>query len=257
MFLLTKWYLDCIDDSGGAVVLYWASLRWGLVRLHYGAVLVRHPSGAGVTRYTLRPGSSPLAAENQLTWDCARLGVAGTWVRRAPPLARTLLESDAGIIRWRCFSPRADAEVRLGDCTFRGCGYAEWLTMTVLPWRLPFGVLRWGRFHGAERTLVWIDLEGRSSRTWVFADGVERVDATVSADAVTLGDEGATLNLARVTALRSGRLVRTGLRPLRLLAGIMPRWRGAHESKWIEHAELAGPGGRTAGWALHEEVTWR
>jgi hypothetical protein len=139
----------------------------------------------------------------------------------------------------------------------RGCGYAEWLTMTLPPWRIPFRRLRWGRFHGAEHSLVWIDLRGGCSRTWVFADGIERPDGEVRAETVTLAAEGSTLVLDRGITLRSGRLLRTGLRPLRLLVSLVPRWRDAHESKWLTRAVLAGPRGRTEGWAVHEEVTWR
>jgi len=256
MFLLTKWYLDCVDDSGRAVVLYWASLQWGRLRLHYGGVLASNLPGASGTRYTLRPGGGPVPGEDQLAWRCDRLDVAGTWTRREPPVVRTLLERPDGIIRWRCFSPRADADVRVGNVSVRGCGYAEWLTMTLPPWRVPFRRLRWGRFHGAEHSLVWIDLQGRFSRTWVFADAIERPDAEVHAEAVTLPAEGATLRLDRTVTLRSGRLLRTGLRPLRLLVPLVPRWRNARESKWLTRAALAGPRGRIEGWAVHEEVTW-
>lgn len=256
MFLLTKWYLDCVDDAGRAVVLYWASLRWNLLRLRYGAVISRNPGGESVTRYTLRPGGPPASAGDRLTWHCPRLGVEGTWTRRDKPLARTLLDRPDGRVRWHCVSPRADAAVRVGRLPVRGCGYAESLTMTVPPWRLPFRMLRWGRFHAPGVTLVWIALHGGWSRTWVFADGVERDDAAVHADAVTLSAEHARLPLARDTTLRSGRLLRTGLRPLRLLAMLAPRWRDARESKWLAHATLAGPNGRKDGWAVHEEVTW-
>ena len=38
-FLLTKWYLDCVAESGDAVILYVADLRWNALTVHYGSLL--------------------------------------------------------------------------------------------------------------------------------------------------------------------------------------------------------------------------
>jgi hypothetical protein len=256
MFLLSKWYLDCVTDEGAAVALYWASLRWGIAHLHYGAALVRLPSGHQAARYTLRPGTEPVNRGHELEWSCRRLDAHGTWTPRAQPVARTLLETPGGSVRWNCASPRADAVVHLGGETLRGTGYVEHLTMTLPPWRLPFHALRWGRFHAPGWTIVWIDWRGNVARTWVFANGVERRDATVGTTSLALTADGCSLWLGEGTILRSGRLRGTGLRPLRPLALLLPRWRAARETKWLAQATFSGPGVSATGWALHEEVTW-
>ncbi len=38
-FLLTKWYLDCVAESGDATVVYVADLRWNKLSLRYGSLL--------------------------------------------------------------------------------------------------------------------------------------------------------------------------------------------------------------------------
>ena len=35
-FLLTKWYLDCVQEIGDAAILYVADLRWNASTVHYG-----------------------------------------------------------------------------------------------------------------------------------------------------------------------------------------------------------------------------
>jgi hypothetical protein len=256
MFLLSKWYLDCVSDSGAAVAVHCASLRWGVVRLHYGAALVRSSSGRQAARYTLRPGAAPAHRPHAIEWTCPRLNVDGRWTPSAKPVSRTLIERADGFIRWECLSPRADAVVTVGAETVRGTGYVERLTMTLPPWRLPMDTLRWGRFHAPGWTLVWIDWRGEARRTWVFANGRERSDATLEPHAITLPDDNCRLPLSGGTVLRSGRLLRTALRPLRPLAAVLPHWRGAHETKWLAQATLAGPGVSAPGWLIHEEVRW-
>jgi hypothetical protein len=84
------------------------------------------------------------------------------------------------MIRWHCVCPNADATIRIGDDTVQGLGYAEHLTMTLKPWRLPFDELRWGRFLSAADTLIWIQWRGSMSRTWIWVDGAERQRAGVT-----------------------------------------------------------------------------
>jgi hypothetical protein len=43
MFLLSKWYCDCVSDGGDAFVAYWARLSWGPIAIPYSALGWRHP----------------------------------------------------------------------------------------------------------------------------------------------------------------------------------------------------------------------
>jgi hypothetical protein len=244
MFRLSKWYLDCVADNGDAAVLYWASLRWGLLRLHYGGMLLGLRDGDSIHRYTLRPGPSPKwIGDGELHWSSERLRANGTWKRRADGIERTLLDGPRGSIHWNCVCPCADATVRIGDRTVTGLGYAEHLTMTVKPWQLPFN-------------LIWIAWHGTSPATWVFLNGEEQWRTEITASSVHVSDGDVTLRLDERRVLRSGRLATTALRSLRAAALLIPRWRVAHEAKWVSRATLTGGNGSPPGWALHEVVRW-
>ena len=257
MFRLSKWYLDCVADDGDAAVLYRASLRWGLLRVHYGATLLGRREGDPVHHYTLRPGSSPKwVGDGELHWSSERLQSEGVWQRRAEGIERTLLDGPRGDIRWNCVCPCAGASIRIGDHTVTGRGYAEHLVMTLPPWRLPFNELHWGRFHAAAETLVWIAWRGATSATWVFLNGEERRSAEVSDSAVNLPQDEVALRLDTGRVLRSGRLATTALRSLRAAAHLVPRWRTAYEEKRVSQGTLTRESSSHPGWALHEVVRW-
>ncbi len=258
MFRLSKWYLDCVTEAGDAAVLYWACLRWGVVRLRYGAALLGSRDGDPVDRYTLRPGSQPEVGEaGKLRWECERLDVAGTWLRQASAIERTLINGSQGCVEWHCVIPRADATVRVGDRTLHGIGYVEHLTMTLKPWCLPFNELRWGRFISRSHVLVWIDWRGSVPCTWVFIDDVERRCATLTENSVELPDDGLVLAFDCGRVLRSGPLANTALRSLRGLVALLPRWRSARETKWLGRGTLTGPNVTGTGWVVHEVVRWQ
>jgi hypothetical protein len=255
VFLLEKWYLDCVTDDGDVLVAYWATMHLGVLRLRYAACLAGRP-GAGLTsRYTLRPAAPPAAAGNELGWNCPRLGVAGTWSLRESGIDRVLLDGPRGRVRWQCLGPRALATAYVGGRALSGTGYVERLTMSVPPWRLPFTSLRWGHFHGPGRTLVWIGWRDGLARDWVFDNGVEQPDTSVQGREVSFGS-GDRLTIDAGMALRTGAIRHTALRPLRALASVIPRWRSARETKWLARARLHTATGPVQGWALHEEVSW-
>jgi hypothetical protein len=255
MFRLSKWYLDCVAEDGNTVMLYWAALRWGPLRLHFGSVLHRTPGGGTDQTTTLRPDCSPTTDDrDRLTWVCSRLRARGEWKRATDPIERTLLDGPAGKVHWQCVMPRARAKVGIGDHSIAGLGYAEHLTMTLPPWRVPCDVLRWGRYLAPDDDAVWIRWDGPSTRSWVFRRGVEQDTPTITDAAIDMGD--AHLAMSEELELRSGRLVHTALRPLALLVSALPRWRGATETKWLARGALSAPGVSNAGWVIHEIVRW-
>jgi hypothetical protein len=147
MFVLSKWYCDCVSDEGVAFIGYWARMQWGLLKVPYAATLYKPLRDATRERYSIRPSAAPTIQDDELRWDCRRLGIGAVWTARAPAVHRTLLETAEGSITWHCHLPCALARVNLaGTGRFSGLGYAEQLTMSAKPWRLPFEELRWGRF---------------------------------------------------------------------------------------------------------------
>ena len=257
MYRLAKWYLDCVSEAGDVAILYWASLRWGVVRIGYGAALLRPRPEAAVDRFTLRPGAPPaMSADGSLRWECPALDVRGRWAIASAGPERTLLEQAEGRVHWRCVSLGGDAAVHVGGQAVEGLGYAEHLTMTIKPWDLPFNELRWGRFVSPAVALVWMQWEGGMRKTWAFGGGFEPVRARVLPDTVELPDAGMQLAIEAGDVIRTGAVSHTALRPLRLLTWMLPRWRTAHETKWLARGTLTGGAAPRAGWVLHELVRW-
>jgi hypothetical protein len=261
MFLLTKWYLDVVSAEGTALIAYAARLRWGRVRLAYASVLVSEASRpARETRAFGAGGLWPRLDGDRLTWAHPRLGIDGTWDRETPAIRRRLLKSDDGEIRWACEMPCARASVTVGDRTFEGLGYAERLSLSIPPWKLPFRTLRWGRHTSTEHSLVWIDWAGDDTRRHVWLDGVEQPDACLRSDgrAVSRLDRETTLRLdaardicdQRALGRIAGRV--PGL--TRRLAGPVAAMR---EHKQIARGTIERQGDADrAGWTLFETVTW-
>jgi len=264
-FHLTKWYLDCVSDDGTALVGYWARLGWGSLALEYAAVLFAPAGGKPTQRHALRSLTAPAVAGAECRWHCTPLHLEGRWEAQDPPVARDLLMTPAGGIRWTLHQPRAAARIWLdtgsGGREIRGLGYVEELTLTIPPWHLPFDVLLWGRFLSAEHALVWIQWERRdapdeSRQRLVLLDGGEVEGAVITAEGMHLPGGG--LRFTQSRALREGPLVRTVLGAVPGLTGLLPaRFRGIHESKRVSRGELWHPGGRcSSGWSIHEVVTW-
>jgi hypothetical protein len=169
-----------------------------------------------------------------------------------------LYDSADGAIAWQCVAPAARASMRpAGVATLDGVGYAECLTMTIPPWRLPISELRWGRWSDADakHAVIWIDWRGADPRRWVFVDGHRAQTATVSDSSVCAGDVSLSLSSPRVLVDRDLGDVLRFIRPLR---GIVPAALDAyHETKWTSCGTLTAPG-RPAltGQTVHERVTF-
>ena len=90
---------------------------------------------------------------------------------RSPALSTNLPKApSSGIASCPPRGPRSLCD----GVVLRGLGYAEHLSMTIPPWRLPIDTLRWGRFLSPERSVVWIDWQKEGDgRTWIFVDGTE------------------------------------------------------------------------------------
>jgi hypothetical protein len=221
--------MDCVSDDGEVFLACQAELRWRALHLRYASVL------GGCS--SLRETPEPVWSDGVLCWNAPSLGVAATWHAVDWPVRETLLNGACG---WNCVAPRARAEVRLGDRTIRGLGYAENLTMTVPPWRLPIHELRWGRFLSETDGVVWIEWSGAESACMWWHNGLR----SESASEIDFRDRA---------TLRDGKLVETALHVIPDIHKLFPaRILGLRESKWLSRAAF----GQAAGWAIHEVVRW-
>lgn len=246
-FRLHKWYLDVVAADGEAAIVYAARLRWGPLRVGYGALIHAPPAGPAQSRQTWR--FRPPVPRDGLAWAEPRLGAAGGWTVPGPAMETALM---AGL-RWRIHQPGGEAWLRLpGGRELRGRGYAEELRLEVPPWRLPFRGLRWGRFvpDAGGPALAWIQWSDGLSRGWCFLDGAPTALDTAGDDAVCF--PGGRLALAHHRVLREGPLLRELLGPC---AGLAPgRLRSACEWKALARGTLEAEGGVHEGWVVHERV---
>jgi len=251
-FRLSKWYFDCVTDSGDVSIVYTGSVNWGILRLHYSSLL-QTTAGLVSTRHSLRRQKGPTVNEQGIDWQSSALDLRGTWRPDSTEVRETVYESGDGSVDWHCLMPRAKAQV--GGRS--GFGYAEHLTMTISPWKLPIQCLRWGRFASVSDWIVWIDWQGKFSRRIVHVNG-----SPVSSDSVEDGrlrlDDGRHLAMDRSLVIREGSLGSTVLSPLSSVRKKFPsRLLQIEECKWRSRAQLVRPGQPAVeGWAIHEKVCW-
>lgn len=256
-FRLTKWYLDCVTSRGEVVVLYWASLRWGAVLLRYGAVVGGVQDVRYGTRHTMWPGHPPsLGPDGTLAWSCRRLAASGTWSRLAEAFRLPLLREGPGLIDLHCVCPRAEVVLELEGQRIEGLGYAEHLTTTIPPWRLPLQELSWGRFLSSRDVALWIEWKGPLPRRWFVVNGVIDTRPAISDQTLTTENGDTVLRIRDGPVLRTGRVTSALPVALRALLAVVPQWREIEETKWVAKGLLSGTKGSSEGWVIHEVVRW-
>jgi hypothetical protein len=254
-FALEKWYLDIVEPDGSATIAYWASLTWMGVDVTWHNVC-RYALGASPEeRSSLRRVPPPSIADGRVTWASKRLELETVHDAVTPGVVVTMLDDARGRINWDCLAPSARARVTADRAVHKGTGYAERISMTVLPWEMPIDELRWGRWMSddASVSLVWIDWRGSSPQRWVIYNGALRDDASVGDDGVALGAGRLALGAPRALHDRSVSKLLRGITGLARVAARIPiAW---EETKWCSRATWTGAAGEhIQGWAIHEIV---
>ena len=251
-FQLSKWYLDCITDSGNALIVYVGDLRWGPVHLHYSSLL--RSDGNVVTQHnSLRKPSLPALDGNSISWNSDHFDFSAAWLSDAREVRETVFTSEEGSVEWRCLMPIANVRTKNES----GLGYVEHLTMTVAPWKIPIQNLRWGRFGSRSDWVVWIDWQGDFSNRILYRNGKPATVSRLDDRQITF-DDGSRLTMDRSLTLRSGPLGTTALASIPGVAKTFPaRLLRVNECKWRSRARLDCSGCPPAeGWGIHEIVSW-
>jgi hypothetical protein len=255
-FVLTKWYFDSVDPGGRAAILYSTALSWGAARVGWHGMSICEPDRRVTHRSSIKPMRLPERNGDRLTWRAGPLGCEVDCRPSVSPFAQRLLDRADGVVEWRCEAPAARVDVTLDDAPpLSGVGYAECLSLTVLPWRLDIEGMRWGRWvsDDGERSLVWIDWTGANPRTDVYLDGRSEPAPVVGDRQVQAGAVRLTLAPRRQLYSRSLGSALAGLGPLLTL--LPASWRDLEDAKWICRARLDGPGGRADdGWCIDEAM---
>jgi len=252
-FRLEKWYFDCVD-GGNAFIGYAAKARWGGLRVSYGALISSLGGAATIQRQTLSAGEVR-QEDHAVHWANDALGVSGSWREGARLAEALLIDEGDGEIRWHCLATNAIAEMTVKGRRIEGVGYAERLTTTIPPTRLPFTELRWGRFisQPRDRFMVWIDMRGDVSRTWTWANTTEPCVATIEDDAIVA--EGCALHFGESQSMLEGNVARDTLGVMGFLAPLLPRGlRRIEQHKRVGECTLSQAGVESLGGAIYEVV---
>ena len=251
-FAFTKWYIDCLDEEGRLVILYWASLKWRRLRLTWHSVVRCEPGARAQARSTVLPCAAPVQSPGEVRWKSERLDCEVHLAGGARGIATQHL---ADGVSWTAVAPGARARVRLGDSEFSGTGYAEHIELRVAPWTIGLHRLRWGRWISgdATRSAVWIEWNDSPNTRWVFLDGA-RVDATL--DDMSVAAPGATLTLdtPHVVVDRS---LGAAINRIPALRAVAPSWLVAgSEERRTRTGTLRESGDVTRGSAVDEVVNF-
>ncbi|MGB6693263.1 MAG: hypothetical protein WBE56_03720 [Terracidiphilus sp.] len=253
-FSLVKWYPDCVTDTGEVAILYSARVKWRGMSLAYSNFI-------GISGESRTERSSMRSAKIEPTADTITVAafqrdLCGLWTAKAAPFERTVFKNEQGSVVWNCLQPSAAVRVTTEGREWTGLGYAECLTLTLPPWKLPMRHLRWGRFVSAQDALAWIDWQGPYSLNLAVHNGVQAGNATVSDSEISC--DRATLRMAESASIRSGRLASTILPGAPALARMFPSSIfSIEEKKWRSRGVLETADHQALGWVIHEAVEWK
>jgi hypothetical protein len=258
-FLISKWYMDCVAEDGAVFIGYAARMRWRSLSFNYASTLRQVGDQPASVQTSIAKSAFPVQQETSIQWRSDSLKTTGTWTPISTPIEQTILTSDVGSVEWRCLAPLAHATITSDDgAVMTGLGYCEHILISISPWQMPIDELRWGRFLSRNVQIVWIDLRGPETLTFVFENGRRVETAVVTDDAVYLGDEGGTLTFSESRVLRAGPIAGTALSSAPLIANLLTSsGLMIDETKWCSRGTLDRGGGDTeSGWAIHEVVRW-
>jgi hypothetical protein len=253
-FLLEKWYLDVSDSSPAAFIGYAAVLRYREIQIPYTGYSFFNGHNT-VKRNSFRRHPIPEISDAGINWQ-TRLA-SGTWERVDPAVSRTLLEEDDRVIDWQCLIPKARTTVSVDGRAVSGLGYAEKITLTFMPWKLPIRELHWGRFLSNEFSVIWIRWIGQHPKDLVFLNGKEMENPRITKTELVFEDF--TLLLTSIATLREGNVGSTVFKNFPAISRLFPSSiLKLEENKWLSNGKLmAGNSLVATGHAIHEVVIWK
>ncbi|MBI5267860.1 MAG: hypothetical protein HY851_11575 [candidate division Zixibacteria bacterium] len=256
-FRLTKWYLDCVSDSGHALIGYAALVRWRGVRLALSGLLTHDgntaPSRAHLS-FCWRP---PVESADMINWNSRSLALSGRWCTCAPPIHRVLHQAGGNEIIWHCHQPSSLVSVNLGDGrTIAGRGYVERLNMTGWPQEIGLRHLQWGRFVSEDQSVIWICWNNDLAQTRLMYNGHDVVGSV--GDGRVASDGQFELCMSDSRLLRKGAIGTTALGSVPLIRAVLPgHVTSINEEKWLSKGTLTrADGSSVVGWTIHERVTF-
>ncbi len=259
MFALTKWYLDGVDEAGGAVIAYWTRLSLGDHAITWHALTEFPPDAPARSDWSIASTVPPECRGGVVAWRSDALDVSVTMEPADTPADLLLLDRADGVVRWHgeTMASRLVVE-RHGATVCDGTGYAERLTMTIPPWQLPIDTLEWGRWIATDRqhASTWFCWRGPHPLVQVIEDGRPATDPVV--DGASVMTATSALVIAPVRLLERRR-IRDIVSPIPGLVHLVPdALLAVEETKWLGRGTRRDHDGTThTGWAIHETVRLR
>lgn len=262
-FRLNKWYLDFVGENGEAMIFYAAKLTWHGMSVKYTSWLSHNLETGVVLKSRFRKVQMPVLDGELITWKDLGFGVSGAWRASSPMIQARLFDSEEGYLEWECYQPASKVNLIINEKTLSGVGYAEQLTLTAPPWKIPMDELRWGRFVSDSNNLVWIELRKSDKKQWLWLNG-EKIDSClIEDDSIVIPGSNLMLILDRKVILESEKKIQSVVgNIIRYLPNfhksIPLGFLMADETKWLSKGELQSEGKvLSIGMTIHELVNFK
>lgn len=262
-FRLNKWYLDFVGENGEAMIFYAAKLTWHGMSVKYTSWLSHNLDTGVVLKSRFRKVQMPVLDGELITWKDLGFGVSGAWRASSPMIQARLFDSEEGYLEWECYQPASKVNLIINGKTLSGVGYAEQLTLTAPPWKIPMDELRWGRFVSDSNNLVWIELRKSDKKQWLWLNG-EKIDSClIEDDSIVIPGSNLMLILDRKVILESEKKIQSVVgNIIRYLPNfhksIPLGFLMADETKWLSKGELQSEGKvLSIGMTIHELVNFK
>lgn len=263
-FHLDKWFLDFVGEEGETYIFYAAKLKWHRIVVPYTSIIHYDPQKGVNVMSRFKKVQMPQQSNNCLIkWSDPVHHVEGSWSANSIPIQQRIYSSGEGYLDWFCYQPASDVTLNIHGKKLKGKGYAEQLILTATPWSIPMDELRWGRFGSDAGSMVWIELKGFQTKSWLWFNGKQVDNFSISDNELILSDENIKLQLDMGVVLESENKIHSVTKNLmNFIPGfnkLMPlQFLMAEEHKWLSKGLLIkGKEIISNGYAIHELVNFK
>lgn len=247
--------MDVCDDSGNTFIGYSVKLKWKKVAISYRGYIFRSQAGKSFGANKLGDSCMPAVQTDSIEWNTPE--VNGIWRSKSSPVSESILLPDQSRFSWNCLQPLSDVRVKIGnETTITGSGYAEKITLDIVPWKLPITTLYWGRFTSREHSVIWIHWAGSFPLTIVYADGIRLNEINIGEKEIHFPD--GRIIFDELHPIRTGTLSETVLKNLHAIRKLFPiNALSINENKWFCNATfISRNGNQVRGQCIHEIVNF-
>jgi hypothetical protein len=257
-FSLKKLYADCIDEEGNCIIVYHAILDFHFIRFYYSSLIFSDSKNRVIERSTFNNTKVYISAD-EINLVQKSLKLEGTWKNQSKGILLNLYkDSQNKELIWNCHHPKTLTEINFKGLIYKGLGYAETLTLSFNPWKLPIDKLYWGRYLSSTETVIWIQWKGVFPLNRLFYNNFEYNDALIEDGIIVFGNDEFQLVFNNISTIRKGKLSEV-LNKLPWLKALFKRSiLGSIENKYKARSVFSRNNEiLSEGWSLYETVIWK